>query len=220
MKLKKPIKNIVIFGDSYSTFEGFIPNGYKAWYGGEGGTPEKTDVFSVDKTWWYQLAKELDLNIVRNDSWSGSTICHTGYGGEDLSFGKSFVSRILKLESVGFFNEKIDTVLIFGGTNDRWADAPLGELKFSGIEREDLYSVLPAISFFAGKLAEKLPNANVIFIINTGLKPEIVEAMKASAEHYGAAYLELSDIDKQCGHPNVSGMRGICEQVKKFLLEN
>ena len=103
MNLKKPIENVLIFGDSYSTFEGFIPEKYKAWYGGEGGTPEKTDVFSVDKTWWYQLAKELDLNIVRNDSWSGSTIGYTGYNGEDLSSEKSFIARLLKLESCGFF---------------------------------------------------------------------------------------------------------------------
>ena len=220
MKLQKPIKNVVIFGDSYSTFEGFIPEKYKAWYGGEGGTPEKTDVFSVDKTWWYQLAKELDLNIVRNDSWSGSTICHTGYGGEDLSGGKSFVARLLKLESEGFFENEIDTVFVFGGTNDSWAGSPLGEAKLDGFEREDFYSVLPAISYFIRKVKALLPNANIVSVINTGLKPEIAEMIKTASEYNGTHYLELSDIGKQSGHPNVKGMREIKEQVKKFLVEN
>lgn len=220
MKLQKTIKNVVIFGDSYSTFEGFIPENYKAWYGGEGGTPEKTDVFSVDKTWWYQLSRELDLNIVRNDSWSGSTICHTGYGGEDLSGGKSFVARLLKLESEGFFENEIDTVFVFGGTNDSCAGSPLGEPKLDGFEREDFYSVLPAISYFIRKIKALLPNANIVSVINTGLKPEIAEMIKTASEYNGTHYLELSDIGKQSGHPNVKGMREIKEQVKKFLVEN
>ena len=219
MKLKKPIKDIVIFGDSYSTFKGYVPEGYSPWYS-VGGRPEQTDVFCVEDTWWYQLTKELDLSIVRNDSWSGSTIGYTGYNGEDLSSAKSFIARLLKLEKEGFFNEKIDTVLIFGGTNDSWAGAPLGELKLSDFKDEDFYSVLPAIGFFISKVKILLPDANIIFLINDILKPEIIEAIKTASDTLGTRYLALSDIGKQSGHPNVVGMIGIKEQVKKFLLEN
>ncbi len=218
MKLKKPIKDIVIFGDSYSSFNGFIPEGYSYWYS-ESGRAE-TDVKAVFETWWYQLSRELDLNIVRNDSWSGSTIGFTGYGGEDLSGEKSFIARLLKLEAEGFFNEKIDTVLIFGGTNDAWANAPLGELKLEGFERDDFYYVIPAICFFISRIKKNLPDANIVFVINTGLKPEIAEAIKTASDYNGIAYLELSDIGKLGGHPNVSGMGDIKEQVKRFLLDN
>ncbi len=219
MKLKKPIKDVVIFGDSYSTFKGFVPEGYSYWYG-PGRPSDQTDVFRVEDTWWYPLSHELDLNIVRNDSWSGSTICFTGYGGEDLSGEKSFIARLLKLEAEGFFREKIDTVIIFGGTNDSWANAPLGESKLDGFEREDFYSALPAVSYFIQKVKALLPEANIISVINTGLKPEIAEMMKTASEHNGVYYLELSDIGKQSGHPNVLGMSQIKEQIKKFLLEN
>lgn len=219
-KLKKPIKNLLIFGDSHSTFEGFVPEGYKSWYGGEGGTPEKTDVFCVEDCWWYQLAKELDLNIVRNDSWSGSTIGFSGYNGEDQSSGKSFIARLEKLEEKGLFNKTIDTVLILGGINDSCANAPLGEVKLDNFVRDDFYFVLPAIGFFVSKLKTLLPNANIIFMIHPTLKPEIANAVKVASDFFDIRYFELIDIAKQSGHPNILGMSQIKEQIKNFLLEN
>lgn len=53
------LKNILIFGDSYSTFEGYIPDGFAVYYSKtEGG---ETDVRAVEDTWWYQLLKETEL---------------------------------------------------------------------------------------------------------------------------------------------------------------
>ena len=69
--------NTIIFGDSYSTFENFIPAGYAVHYF-ENGRPE-TDVTKVSQTWWHQVVTEADLNLILNNSWSGSTICYTGY---------------------------------------------------------------------------------------------------------------------------------------------
>ncbi len=43
------IGNLFILGDSYSTFEGYIPEGYAAWYI-NAGKPE-TDVTRLDQTW-------------------------------------------------------------------------------------------------------------------------------------------------------------------------
>lgn len=49
------LKNVLIFGDSYSTFEGYIPNGFAIYYSKtEGG---ETDVRAVEDTWWYPLIK-------------------------------------------------------------------------------------------------------------------------------------------------------------------
>ena len=62
-----------------------------------------------------------------------------------------------------------------------------------------------------------MPSANIIFIINTELKPEIANAIKLSSEHFGTDYIELCGIDKQSGHPTVKGMLQIKEQVKKIL---
>ena len=218
MKLKKPIKNVVIFGDSYSTFRGFIPEKYSPWYS-EGGRPEQTDVFRVEDTWWYPLSKELGFNIVRNDSWSGSTLAHF-IPPEGMPFRPSFIERFEKLEKDGFFNQKIDTVLVFGCTNDSWKDVPLGDVKFDNFVEKELYSVCPAVCYFIKRLKEVLPESNIVFLINTGLKPEIVEAIKAASDFNGTSCVELVDINKQSGHPNVKGMLEIKDQVKEFLLNH
>lgn len=48
---------VLIFGDGYSTFERFIPEGYKVYYN----TNERggTDVKDVKDTWWKKRAMSL-----------------------------------------------------------------------------------------------------------------------------------------------------------------
>ncbi len=207
----------MIFGDSYSTFEGYIPEGYAIYYSTR--DRAETDVRSVGETWWYSLCEDMGYNLVLNDSWSGSTLCYTGYNG-DCSKTSSFICRLEKLIENGFFKEnEIDTVLLFGCTNDSWANSPLGEAQFSDWTHEDLFSVCPAICYFIKRLKDVLPEANVISIINTGLKPEIGEAFKVASGHYGTEYIELCDIDKNCSHPTIKGMAQIYEQVKRYISE-
>ena len=122
------------------------------------------------------------------------------------------------IEKENFFRDNaIDTVFIFGCTNDSWANAPLGEIKFNEFSADDLYSVCPAIGYFIGRLKEILPEANIIFLINTDLKHQIGEAVKAASEHFGTSYISMEYIDKRCGHPTIQGMKDIAEQVEKFL---
>ena len=216
MKYNKPMKNIMILGDSYSTFAGYVPADHAVYYS----TAEKaeTDVRRVEETWWHQLCAEMNLNIVLNESWSGTTLCHTGYDG-DCSKTSSFIYRLEKLIAEGFFEKNdIDTVFVFGCTNDSWANSPLGEIKLSDYQEEDLFSVCPAIGYLVSRLKEILPDGNIVFIINTNIKSEIKEAIKAVSDHNGTTYVELSHIDKLCGHPTVKGMSEIAKQVKAVLV--
>jgi hypothetical protein len=163
--------NVMIFGDSYSTYAGYIPEGYAVYYSGRRETPP--DLPSAAQTWWGRLLEATDSVLVQNNSWSGSTIGYTGYMG-DCSTSSSFIYRFERLLAEGFFEQnRIDTLFVFGGTNDSWSEAPLGELKYDGIEREDLFSVLPAISYFAKRLKESLPTARIVFIANSDIKEEI-----------------------------------------------
>ena len=174
----------------------------------------------VEETWWHILCSDLSLNMIMNDSWSGSTLCNTAYGGVDCSKINSFIYRLERYEAEGFFAaDRPDTVFVFGCTNDSWANAPLGEVKFGGHTEADLFCVCPAICYFIGRLKEILPDANIVFIINTELKPEIGEAVKAASAHFGTSYIELHDIDKMCGHPTIVGMAQIAEQVKEFIAQ-
>ena len=206
------LKNVLIFGDSYSTFEGYIPNGFAIYYSKpEGG---ETDVRAVEDTWWYPLIKETDSKLIQNNSWSGSTICYTGYNGSDCSKTSSFICRLKKLQDAGFFKEnEINTVFVFGGTNDSWAGSPIGELKYSDWEEQDLYSVLPAFCFFINELRRTLPNAQIIPVINTELKPEIEDGFKAACAQYGIKPVALHNIDKRGGHPTIKGMKEIKNQI-------
>ena len=212
-------KDIVILGDSYSTFSGYIPDGYAAYYPypNDGGD-EQVGVTSVRDTWWWQLADELSLNIVQNNSWSGSTVSYTGRHG-DCSATSSFIFRAKQLIENGILESgKVDTVLIFGATNDSWIDVPLGENKSTDITHEDLFSIRPAIFYLVELLTKSLPYANVVYILNTELNPQINEAAELACRHYGARLIKLHDIDKIQGHPTARGMAQIKDQVMAELL--
>jgi hypothetical protein len=211
INLNKQVKNVLIIGDSYSTFQDCVPEGHHIYYTGAGecGVNQKSD------TWWYKLIEMTGANLIRNDSWSGATICYTGRVSPEFAYNSSFVNRMHLLVRDRFFErEKIDTILVFGGTNDSWLETtPKGEIKLSDWSEEDLYFSLPAICYMAAKLKATLPDGNIIFIINTDLDERITSAIKLASEHFGTSYIELENINKQNGHPTPKGMRDIAEQI-------
>ena len=215
VKLNKPIKNVLIIGDSYSTFKGYIPKDYGPYYTGEWGT----DLTKVEETWWHRFVARTGANLVLNDSWSGSTVCYTGRVSPEFAYRSSFIHRMHLMIKDGFFErEKIDTVLIFGATNDSWLETtPKGEIQLSDWTEEDLYSTLPAIGYMIAKLKEILPDGNIIYMINTELLPCINEAVKVASDHFGTSYLEFDYIDKTDGHPTVKGMADICDQLMEAI---
>ena len=207
---------VVIFGDSYSTFDGWVPEGNAVYYAP--GKRYSTDLEKVEQTWWHACARALDWDLVLNESWSGSTVCYTGWEGVDCSQTSSFIRRFRKLVAEDFFNKNaVDTVVVFGATNDSWSNAPLGEMKYSDWQEEDLYSVLPAVCYFAYSLKQHLPNARIVFLVNSPLKPEVMDGIVQAAAYYGVESLVLQDIDKQQGHPTIKGMATICEQTVAFF---
>ena len=205
-------KNLIIFGDSYSTYAGYIPEGYGPYYSGE--RESEPDLESVEKTWWHMFVKQSGANLIRNDSWSGATIGYRGYNGEDYSKTSSFIYRLKKLRDEGFFDEnRIDTVIVFGGTNDSWCGAQIGEEMTEGWEREDLYRVLPAIWYFFKNLRATLPNARICSICNCDINEKIVDAISKVCRVIGADVVKLKDIDKIENHPTALGMVQIKDQV-------
>lgn len=212
----KLTNNTVIFGDSYSTFENYVPDGYAIYYS-EQGRPE-TDVTNVSQTWWHQVVSEAKLNLILNNSWSGSTIGYTGYDNVDCSQSSSFIYRLRKLVKEGFFDRnQVDTVFVFGGTNDSWANAPLGTIKTKDWERQDLYSVLPAVFCFLKTLKDILPFADIYCLINTELKAEIADSMHQACEMYGITGVTFDHIDKSDGHSTIKGMQDIKTTVLRTI---
>ncbi len=211
----KNFGKVFILGDSYSTFEGHIPDGYEPYYKKEN-TPYSS-LNDVTLTWWHRLMKNTGSKLLMNCSWSGTTICHTGYNGADCS-DKSFAARMDNLIETGFFKDNVpDTLFVFGGTNDSWADSPIGKIMYSAWKKEDLYSTLPAFCYLLSRIKEHLPSTRLICIINCDLKDEITTGFKTACEKYGVQYLTLKCIDKENGHPTALGMEQIESQIAAIL---
>lgn len=205
--------SVVILGDSYSTFDGYIPPHQAFYYP----NPEKVPGLTrVEETWWHQLTERRGMRILKNDSYSGSTVCnHTRDGQPPES---AFISRMhVSLSDEGIGGEKPDVILIFGGTNDSWLDREIGENKYAGWTQEELYRVLPAYCHLLDYVVRQNPGARILCIVNDALKPEIHAGIVEAAAHYGVQAVELEEIEKEFGHPNVRGMAQIAEQVDRAL---
>ncbi len=206
------MEKIFIIGDSYSTFEGYIPKDYKFYYSlVNPTTEERPNIGSVDNTWWKILSKELDYEIVMNDSYSGSTICTNWQRDIDTSF----IDRIDRYIANGYFDDKkIDRFFIFGGTNDSWRNYTLGEVKMSDFKQEDFRCVLPSLCYLFYKIKSVCKNAKITAIINTQLMEGLSDGIISVCEAFGADYVKLENIDKLNGHPTVLGMQQIASQIK------
>ena len=199
---------LAVLGDSYSTFAGFIPEGNACWYNSPA-DHKRTDVTKVEQTWWWQVANEGGYKLGAIESYSGATICNTGYRDEDYS-DRSFVTRCTNLGNP-------DIILICGATNDSWANAPIGDYKYANWKRVDLYFFRPAMAKMLNDVKLHYPNVEVYFILNTELKKEINESVLEVCKHYDVPVIELVDIDKKSSHPSVKGMKAIAQQVLKFI---
>lgn len=199
---------VAVLGDSYSTFAGFIPEGNACWYNSPA-DHKRTDVTKVEQTWWWQVANEGGYKLGAIESYSGATVCNTGYRDEDYS-DRSFVTRCTNLGNP-------DIILICGATNDSWANVPIGDYKYANWKRVDLYFFRPAMAKMLNDIKLHYPNVEVYFIINTELKKEINESVLEVCKHYDVPVIELVDIDKKSSHPSVKGMKAIAQQVLKFI---
>ncbi len=205
-------QKISILGDSYSTFYGYVtPDTNLCWYGVPGEKKEN-DVTQVDETWWRLFLKQYGYRLECNNSYSGATICHTGYDGADYS-DRSFVTRMSDLGHP-------DIILVFGGTNDSWAGVPIGNYQYADWEKEDLYEFRPALCCLIDFLVTNYSNALIYYITNTELSEPVMTSIDEVCRHYGITNIRLHDIDKQWGHPSVQGMKSICEQVGAVVGNN
>lgn len=201
-------RGISILGDSYSTFKGYVvPDTNYVWYPQE--KAENNDVQDVRQLWWHQMIREHGYRLCQNNSFSGATICHTGYKGDDYS-DRSFCTRLRYLGSP-------DVILVFGGTNDSWAKSPIGDFQYGNWQKSDLYHFRPAMAYLLANLQNYYPGTEVYVIINTELSEEVTSSMTTICDHYNVKYIQLVDIEKQWGHPSQKGMKAIADQVAAAL---
>ena len=202
----KDIRSVAILGDSYSTFENCVtPDTNAVWYYSY--KQDCTDVDSVSQTWWGRFLDDTGLRLTVNNSFSGSTICHTGYNGEDYT-NRSFVNRMPTLGNP-------DLILVFGATNDYWAKVPFGNK--DGETEMGLQAFLPAMHRLTAEMPRLYPDSRLCFMLNDEIQGEMRDSIISICSSGNIPVLQLENIDKQCGHPTAKGMAQINTQLKQLL---
>ncbi len=200
---------VSILGDSYSTFWGYVqPDTNYVWYGEPNKSP-RNDVTQVQETWWYPIVEVKGYKLAVNNSFSGSTVCNSGYRGADYS-DRSFITRLTQLG-------KPDIILLFGGTNDSWAKAPIGEYKYADWTDAELYSFRPAFAYLLHGLKQEYPKAKIYNITNSELSDEVTQSMIEICKQYQVPNILLKEVNKQAGHPSILGMQSIAKQVLEII---
>ena len=207
---KEPIKEIIqedstfsVLGDSYSTFEGFVtPESNDVWYK----LPPNNyiDVTDVSQMWWSRIQNTMNWKLERNNSFSGSVLCNydtTNYYGPH-----SFIRRADDLGNP-------DVIFVFGGTNDVWQKAPLGDYQYDGWTDEDLCSFRPGLAFLCEKLMNTYPSATIYLMVDPDLGLPFIDSFHTIAGHYNLNCVDLHDIEKNWKHPTALGMKSISDQM-------
>lgn len=221
-------KAIAILGDSYSTYGGWIPEGYLSWYGidgVDGKNSSKNDVSSVADTWWHLLMTKYNCKLLINSSYSGSPICYTGYKTDSNPTGDerktAFITRMKS--DLSSSRVKPEVILILGGTNDHYASAPSGEIRYADWTEEHLKCFFPAFAYMFDYLIKEHPTARIINIQNDCFSAEEQSAIATITAHYKVQNVVLQNIkgsaNLQGGHPTKATMARIAEQVDRAIHE-
>ena len=203
---------VTIFGDSYSTFEGYLtPATNEPWYWTEDSPhrDKNNDVTRVEQTWWWQVIEQMGWQLEMNNSYSGSTVGYFGYQNENYQ-PRSFNTRV---ENLG----EPDVILSCCITNDSWTGEKLGNYKYANWTENDMWYFRPAMARLCAQLKMNYPMARTYIILNTQLKPEFCESLQVICKHYGLPVIVLHDIDKQDGHPSIAGHKAFAQQVVEYL---
>ena len=231
-------KKLGIVGDSISTYEGWIPDGYDVYYGNEGSLP------SVENTYWKIAINELGM-VVGNCSWSGSFVTGDSTSTSNANIGTS-TKRINDLSADGI---NPDIVLVYMGTNDFLFGKDKGEFNMSSDYVDgNISTFMNAYALLLTKIRKAYPNCKILcgtmplqfasspdLYVNNNwtsvrTKGESIsewnDAIKEIAKAFGCGVVDFascainnhsSTLEDRC-HPNIKGHKLMAERLIKDLL--
>ena len=202
-------RKISLLGDSISTFEGYSP-AFDAFY-----TPDYaaiSGVHSVEDTWWMQVIRALDGELLVNSSHMGSSVSLFGYQPANAPW------RIEKLKKGDLLP---DLILIYSGLNDvasyitpkefgEQYTAMLGHAK----------AIFPESLICCGTLCHGFPrNPNLPLFVNLDACTPVSEynaQIRQAVIAQGCTLVDLADDGmKYCSidgvHPDAAGMKTLAE---------
>lgn len=146
-------KTVSILGDSISTYEGWVPDGYVDFF------PMNGEVDNVDDTWWKPFIDDAGLQFCANSSSSGSTCVGDSLSADDPKYACSSY-RIDDLVGKGGIYP--DIIIVYLGTNDLLTGVPLGENDGTEPVEEGLIETFSdAYSLILDKLESQYPGARI-----------------------------------------------------------
>ncbi|MBD5504968.1 MAG: SGNH/GDSL hydrolase family protein [Lachnospiraceae bacterium] len=193
---------ISILGDSISTYDGWIPEGFGVFY------PFDGELTNVSQTWWKSLIDDTGMELCANNSSSGSTCSGDSLSIDDPMFGCSDGRLSLLVGSQGRLP---DVIVIYMGTNDLLNGVPIGGNDGTKlVEEGNVENFSDAYCLMLDKLASQYPTAQifcctlapvgdwgtdqpfVIFENHLGLTAEeYSDQIKVIADSKGAAVIDL-----------------------------
>ena len=238
-------KTLSILGASMSTYAGISNDANanatigsnKVYY-----TAGKHGVYAND-TWWMQAANDLGLQLLVNNSWSGSSLLYERNG----TVG-AYVDRCVQLHNKA--GENPDIIAIQMGTNDfqyykdtlGTADIDYAALIKANADGTYTYATpvtsLEAAAIVLHKISVRYPGAEVYYLnISQRIDgtDELIRSFNAElkqvVEHFGAHIVDIygsaitmEKFDTYIGdgkvHPNCLGMDAYTEAFKKALIAN
>ena len=150
--------------------------------------------------------------LLLNDSFGGSTVAHTTRSGHTPA--DSFIERMKTTFGAGRHGyAKPDLILICSGTNDYDNNVPLGSVKYSDWTDSDLEEFLPSFCYMLDYIKYYNPTAQIVHITNNSFSSSWQTGINTACAHYNVVNVQLSNISKMSGHPDIEGMEAIHNQV-------
>jgi len=147
-------KKISIYGDSISTYSGWIPTGNVTYY-----TGNNAGVKNVNETWWKKVINALKLDLVVNNSWSGRAVSsiRDGQTGHETDAGYK-ESNVLQLKNG---DVQPDIIIVKLGINDFNNNALLGDYDGSTTLPTNPTKFLDAYAIMLNLIMTNFPLADV-----------------------------------------------------------
>ncbi|MDE7341125.1 MAG: SGNH/GDSL hydrolase family protein [Lachnospiraceae bacterium] len=147
-------RKLSILGDSISTFDGWIPEGYACYF------PMDGEVSDVEQTWWKMVLKDTEMELCVNGSSSGSTCIGDSLSADNIQYGCS-ECRIWDL--IGNKGSFPDVIIVYMGTNDFMKAVPLGDNDGTkAVEEGMIETFSDAYCMILDKLIAYYPNAEIL----------------------------------------------------------
>ncbi|MBR5806938.1 MAG: leucine-rich repeat protein [Oscillospiraceae bacterium] len=232
-------KVISIFGDSISTFAGYIPtdDGFNLEHLAR--YPQDDLLTDANETWWMQIINDFDAKLGINDSWRGATVSGAASVTSGVSGEKSSFANIQRIKNLGS-NGTPDIILFYGGTNDiahvskvgtfETTMAPenvdLDTLKWDNLADGYVNTLLRLKYYYPEtKIIAMLPAYTVSYYSDEKLM-KANDVLSRICKYYDVEYVDLVEsglttADLPDGiHPDANGMDYITYAVEKALLKN